>query len=85
MTKKDYTSKPITRSAHKVEETDIIEKHCSEEATFILLTQNENVTFKAYEEVKTGDYIVYLNKDDIYHCSKKVFEERNIVDIPWGS
>ncbi len=28
---------------------------------------------------KAGDYIVYLNDKDVYHCSEEVFRGRNIV------
>jgi hypothetical protein len=72
---KQYHSKPITRSAHLVTEDDVIVK--LDESTSSL---NGEVNFKHYEEVKVGDYIVYLNEEDIYHCNAKVFAERNIVD-----
>lgn len=38
-----------------------------------------SVVFKFHEPVKVGDYIVYLDDTDIYHCRREVFEERNIM------
>jgi hypothetical protein len=38
------------------------------------------VGFKAYEQPVAGDYIVWLKADDIYHCSRDVFHERNLVE-----
>lgn len=78
---KDYQSKPITRSAHRITNEDTTYKVEGAESTYILIIKEslEKVRFKAYEEVKVGDYVVYLDDTDIYHCSAKVFEERNIV------
>lgn len=78
---KDYQSKPVTRKAHKIEVEDKISKVPGVESTYILESADEfNLTFKAYEEVAIGDYVVYLTSSDIYHCSAKVFHERNIVE-----
>ena len=78
---RDYQSKPIIRKARKVSISDIITKCELLESTFILVVDGgENVTFKAYEDIKVGDYIVYLNDDDIYHCNAAVFADRNIVN-----
>ena len=74
----NYESKPIIRKAFKVTDTSLI-IYEDAESTSAILIGNEEVTFKHYEPVKEGDYIVYLNDEDIYHCSKEVFEERNIV------
>lgn len=78
---KIYQSKPIERHAHKITEQDEIHKHTTKEATYELVPYGSPVSFefKAYEEVKVGDYIVRLTVEATYHCSAKVFEERNIV------
>ena len=76
-----YQSKPITRLAHRITEADNIAKLPGIEATYSLASADQvNLIFKAYEEVKVGDYIVYLKDDDIYHCSAEVFAERNIIE-----
>ena len=77
---KDYLSKPITRKAHKIVEGDNITKVPGVEATYVLESSDQlKVTFKAYEAVSVGDYVVYLKDDDIYHCSAEVFADRNII------
>lgn len=75
---KEYRSKPITRLAYEVSESDSINIE-EKEATSSIAIDGEKVFFKHYEPVKTGDFIVYLNDSDIYHCDRKVFEERNIL------
>lgn len=77
---KEYQSKPITRKAREVTEDDNITYH-PDESTSLLISQNNEppVKFKHYEPVNVGDFIVYLNDDDVYHCTRKVFLERNIV------
>jgi len=75
---REYQSKPITRLAYEVKFGDHIEK--VGEATYRIRVDGEPVQFKAYEPVKPGDYIVYLNDEDIYHCSAQVFAARNVVE-----
>ena len=77
---KEYQSKPIKRLAHKVTAGDVITKVEGQEATFNLISGKSDVDFKAYEEVNIGDYIVFLNDNDIYHCNAEVFAERNIIN-----
>lgn len=87
---KEYKSKPVTRKAHKVTDADFISKVDGVESCFELFMDDlrvseqsrlsQGIIFKAYEPVNTGDYIVYLNADDIYHCNAEVFAERNILD-----
>lgn len=74
-----FVSKPITRMAHKVTE-DCAITPLAEEATSCIYIDGVDVSFKHYERVNVGDYIVKLDDTDIYHCSAKIFEERNIVD-----
>ena len=77
---KSYESKPITRRAHKITEKDKINKVAGVESAYNLHSTDQlPFTFKAYEEVKVGDYIVYLTANDTYHCSAAVFTERNII------
>lgn len=74
----DYQSKPIVRSAYKVKSlSEILASNKSSTST--LLVGQYAQEFKHYEPVSVGDYIVYLNNDDVYHCTAQVFEERNIV------
>lgn len=74
-----YQSRPITRLAHKITEDDIVTKG-AEEGHYLLQTKaGHHYAFVAHQEIYDGDYVVYLNEDDIYHCSKEVFLERNIV------
>lgn len=77
---KSYQSKPITRLAHRITEKDVIKKVEIEEATYKIWLLDKTVKFKAYKSVNVGDYVVYLNDDDIYHCNATVFAERNEVD-----
>lgn len=76
----DYQSKPITRSAYKVLETDFVSKLVDKESTSCIMIAGKAVAFKHYEPVNTGDYIVHLNADDVYHCTAAVFAERNELD-----
>ena len=81
---KRYQSKPIVRLAYQIHSSDHICNEPHESTCHVEVANGESsgtrVTFVAHEEVKTGDYIVYLNEDDIYHCSAKVFAERNIIE-----
>ncbi len=78
---KDYQSKPIIRKAHKIAAEDSISRVPGAEATFVLDSADQlHLTFKAYEEIAVGDYVVYLDSTDIYHCRASVFAERNIVE-----
>jgi len=76
----EYQSRPVTRRAHKITELDTVSKVPGVEATYVLEAEDQlKLIFKAYEPCAVGDYIVYLTAEDIYHCSAKVFAERNIV------
>ncbi len=78
---KDYQSKPVVRKAHEVSADDLIGKVIGEDSTSELVLDGDKsgIKFKHYEPVNTGDFIVYLNDDDIYHCTRAVFLERNVV------
>jgi len=75
---KEYQSKPVTRKAHEVISEDEIVP--VDDSTSKLVNTDGELLFKHYEPVKYGDYIVFLNDDDVYHCSRKVFHDRNIVE-----
>lgn len=75
---KEYTSKPIKRLAFEVPENAVIEA-LEAESTSAITVGDETVVFKHYEPVNTGDFIVRLTMEDTYHCSRAVFEERNII------
>jgi hypothetical protein len=75
---KEYQSKPITRLAHEVT-TDCTIMQTSDEATSQIFIGGVWLYFKHYELVSVGDWIVYINETDVYHCSNKVFRSRNIV------
>lgn len=71
----DYQSKPVTRRAHRITEDDKIVE--VEENTYRI---NDELTFKAFKNILTGDYVGYLNEEDVYHCSAEVFHERNVIE-----
>ena len=79
MSFKPYESKPITRLAHRITEDDVISQH-GPKLFQIRFKDGCNFSFVAHQAVNTGDYVVYLNDEDIYHCSAEVFRERNIVE-----
>ncbi|ANS06195.1 hypothetical protein HOR19_gp02 [Phage MedPE-SWcel-C56] len=71
---KDYQSRPITRSAAQIPaHASILYWPEQSEA------EVDGVRFKCYEKPLHGDYVCWLKDDDVYHCSKAVFEDRNIV------
>ena len=70
---KDYESRPIIRKAYEIKPSDVIS--VVDESTAMI----GQVKFKHYEKIKPWDFIVYLDDADIYHYSRKVFMERNIV------
>jgi hypothetical protein len=74
---KPFRSKPVTRYAYQIAEDDTITQ--IDESSFYIPLHDEMVGFKAYEQPVAGDYIVWL-KTEIYHCSRDVFHERNLVE-----
>lgn len=82
-----YQGKAIERLAHEVLATDVIVK-TKAEATSAIDIDGELVYFKHYDPVMAGDFIVYVNDEDIYHCGRKVFLDRNHiegVDLDFGT
>ncbi len=90
---KKYQSKPVERLAYKIKETDSVwllrggevamqtEKSTTGERVVYFNNSAVYLKFVAHEFVNVGDYIVFLNDIDIYHCNAKVFAERNIVEV----
>ena len=75
----EYQGKPVTRLAYQLRPEDVVAKVA--EATYRIVLPQAGITdFKAYEPPQAGDYIVYLNEDDIYHCDAEVFRARNVVE-----
>jgi hypothetical protein len=72
---KEYHSKPITRLAYQIKPEDTVSK---KEGEYYII--EKDIVFDAHEEVKTGDWIIYLDELDVYHCKDSVFREINIVD-----
>lgn len=74
----EFESKPIKRNALKItEEHGIL--YLEEKSEAVVRTPLGDLTFKCYEEPKIGDYVCYLNAEDVYHCNAEVFADRNIV------
>ena len=79
-----YLGKQITRDAYQLNDIDLALLSCDSETNRATL-DIEGVTIEfAYHcepsELKAGDYVVFLNEQDTYHCSQEVFEERNEVN-----
>lgn len=82
-----YQGKAIERLAHEVTTLDVIQS-TNKESTSVIDLDGEEVEFKHYEQVNVGDFILYIDDDDIYHCSRKVFLDRNHikgVDLDFGT
>lgn len=75
---KEYQSKPVTRTAYKIQTSDAIK--ALDGHTFEISIAGKPYVFKAYETIFPGDYVVFLDDSDIYHCRQAVFHERNIVE-----
>ena len=74
----EYVSKPIVRLAYEITVADRIESGVKPSTSEIIIDGNL-IEFKHYEAIRPGDFIVYLTDDDIYHCKREVFLERNEV------
>ena len=74
-----YQSKPVERTAYEITGNEDIE-HQGAGAAVAKLEVGDmtiNVVFSATQYIKVGDFIVYLNDNDIYHCPRDVFLDRN--------
>lgn len=72
---REYESKPITRKAYRITDLDDLMYTPSTSSGKV-----NGLEFQAYDCPVAGDYVVYLNANDIYHCRKEVFEDRNVVN-----
>lgn len=81
-----YYTKPTIRLAHEIVFEDKITKVEGAKSTYTLLDEyGYLITFKATASVRVGDYVIYLNKDTIYHCPIKIFVAGNhLKQIPDG-
>ena len=77
MTFKRYPSRPITRLAYEIQEDDVLSSRTPGEWQITVGT--ERVTFKAHAIPETGDFVVYQNAEDIYHCPREVFLGHSVV------
>lgn len=75
---RSYHGKPVIRVAYEITEADTVVK-ASEPSTSEICIEGTWYKFKHYVDVKAGDYVVFLNDNDIYHCERAVFLERNEV------
>lgn len=82
-----YESKPVTRTAYQLTKRDLVTMtwshvHESNSAKAVIQIEGKKVVFAFHcrpDEIKVGDYVVFLNENDTYHCSEEVFNERNIT------
>lgn len=78
-----YEGKPVTRTAYQLTKRDLVTLTWdmdSNKATIQI--EGELIKFAFHcrpDEIKAGDYVVFLNENDTYHCSEEVFNERNIT------
>lgn len=79
-----YLGKPITRDAYQLNDIDLALMSCDPETKRATLDIEGVPIAFAYHcepsEIKAGDYVVFLNEQDTYHCSQEVFEDRNEVN-----
>ena len=78
---KTYKGKPIDRHAVEVKPEHLIAPTGNESESKLTLPDGQTVTFKHYEPVRDGDFIVYIKADDVYHCSREVFMDRNHLPV----
>ncbi len=82
-----YESKPVTRTAYQLTKRDLVtmtwnHDQASNTAKAMIQIEGKKVVFAFHcrpDEIKPGDYVVFLNENDTYHCSEEVFNERNIT------
>lgn len=80
---KDYESRPITRKAVQLDDYSNFYYDADTYSWYFDMV-GEGVLddykwFAVSGIPESGGWIVYLNDDDIYYCSDKVFRERNVV------
>ncbi len=81
---KVFTGKPTERLAYQLTEQDIqhLSMNQSTKKANLVIDKCFTLSFAfhcPFDEIKAGDYVVFLNSEDTYHCSEEVFNERNIT------
>ncbi|MER2490325.1 Gp49 family protein [Catenovulum sediminis] len=78
-----FMSKPIVRKAIEIKPHGKISAMRDERnlQCNYKYTEGDDVSvyFVAHEEVNIGDFVVYLNDKDTYHCKRSVFMQRNEI------
>ncbi|WP_038224821.1 Gp49 family protein [Vibrio sp. ER1A] len=82
-----FESKPVEREAYQLTKRDIItmtwaKDDANNSNVACVQIEGHMVEFAFHchpDEIKAGDYVVFLNEKDTYHCSEEVFIERNEV------
>lgn len=74
-----YLSKPIERMAFQILPTDRLKGIEGSSTVELYRGDAQAIPFKAHEAVLPGDWVVRLTPTDTYHCTDKVFRERNII------
>jgi len=77
---KIYKSKPSTRLAHEIKESDTIEDGSSENRYRLTTKYGTFFEFSSYGEVNIGDFIVFINEHYVCHCSREIFMMNNVVE-----
>lgn len=74
-----YETRPTQRLAHQITEDDRILNTDQDGYSLLITPTGTKITFSNNKDMKTGDYVIFLNKEDIYHCYKEVFENSHYV------
>lgn len=82
-----FDAKPIQREAYQLTMQDVISMRfdrddVSDSNRAGIIVGCTPISFAYHckpEEIKAGDYVVFINENDTYHCSEEVFNERNIT------
>ncbi|HDM8198725.1 TPA: hypothetical protein P0E36_004909 [Vibrio harveyi] len=79
-----YEGKPVVREAYQLTKRDLITMTIIGDGKKASIQIEGSIIEFAFHcsmnEIKAGDYVVFLNADDTYHCSEEVFNERNVVN-----
>jgi len=78
----EYTSKPVTVLACKIEEEGKVEK-CKKAGVYCYTHKGKGAvstkldfTVATGQKPEAGDYIIYLDAEDIYLCKADVFDKK---------
>ncbi len=76
-----YQSKPIERLAHEITVEDRLEQQGFSTIWRLTNPEGKHILFDVPSGKKPeyGDYVVFIDERDVYHCSEAVFKERNVV------